>query len=58
MQIKKIKVGSTVELKSGARGKVLQVGGVFPPAVKVEVFYPLPQGVRWYAPRDVVREIE
>lgn len=54
MRLTKIEKGKWYEMKSGAVGLCLQVGGTFPVSVKFDV---PPWGVRFYTPREVVREV-
>lgn len=57
MRLKQIKKGSWYETTAGV-GQALQVGGVHPPAVKFNITHPMPFGLRWVVPRDVLREVE
>lgn len=57
MQIKKIKAGMWVSTTMGY-GKVISVGGTFPPSVKVDILAPLPRGSCNLVPRDVQRELD
>jgi hypothetical protein len=56
MKIDKIVVGTTVETTMGI-GKVVRVGGTYPPSVQVEITQPIPRGRVSLRPRDVLRVV-
>lgn len=57
MQLKKIQVGKWYETTSGI-GECVAAGGTHPPSVKLNIHYPLPRGVIFMSPRNVLKEVE
>jgi len=57
MQMTKIKVGKWYETNVGI-GQCLETGGRYPPAAKFNIVAPLPRGVVFVVPRDVLKEAE
>lgn len=56
MKIKDIKVGRMYQTKLGI-GECLTVGGTFPPSVRINIKHPMPLGVMYVQPKDVLHEI-
>ena len=56
MKMKEITVGDVVETTMGV-GKVLRVGGTYPPSVQVDIEQPFPRGRVSMRPRDVLRVV-
>jgi hypothetical protein len=57
MQLKRIQVGKWYETKAGV-GVVEQVGGTFPPSVRIRIVAPFPRGLANVSPRDVLKEVD
>jgi hypothetical protein len=57
MQLKRIQVGKWYATRAGV-GVVEQVGGTFPPSVRLRIVAPFPRGVVNVVPRDVLKEVD
>lgn len=57
MNIKNIRLHQWYETAQGI-GECLAVGGTRPPSVKFRIMHPIPRGILFLNPREIIRECQ